>query len=144
MPPDSERAMEFRRSHNCSCLRYFRRAAWPAARNSVEARLVDDDGERRFEQVEIDFLRHDADAGFRRFQLAVDVVAEDFDGAAGLVDQRGDDADGGGLAGAVRSEQREEIALGDLEVDGFERFDAVFVSLGELAKDEGLHRSRVD
>ena len=41
-------------------------------------------------------------------------------------------------------EQREEIALVDLEVDGLERFDAVFVDLGELAKDEGLHRSRVD
>ena len=23
MPPDSERAIELRRSHNCNCLRYF-------------------------------------------------------------------------------------------------------------------------
>ena len=42
---------------------------------------------------------------------------------------------GRGLAGAVRAEQREKIALVDLEVDGLERFDAVFVDLGELAKD---------
>ena len=55
--------------------------------------------------------------------------------AAGLVDQRGGDADGRGLAGAVRPQQREKIALLDLEVDGFERFDAVFVDFGELAKD---------
>ena len=75
---------------------------------------------------------------------AVDVVAEHLDRAAGLVDERGDDADERGLAGAVRTQQREEIALLDLEIDTFERLDAVFVDLGELAKDEGLHRSRVD
>ena len=64
--------------------------------------------------------------------------------AAGLVDQRGDDADDGGLAGAVRPEQGEEIAFVDIQVDALERLDAVFVDLGELAKDEGLHKSRVD
>ena len=32
----------------------------------------------------------------------------------------------------------------DLEVDALERLDAVRVGLGQLAKDEGVHRSRVD
>ena len=39
--------------------------------------------------------------------------------------------------------KREKIAFRDLEVDAFERFDAVFVDFGELAEDEGLHKSRV-
>jgi hypothetical protein len=68
--------------------------------------------------VEIDFLRHDADAGLGRLELAIDIVTEHLDDAAGLVDQRGDDADGRGLAGAVRPQQGEEIALVDLEIDG--------------------------
>ncbi len=49
-----------------------------------------------------------------------------------------------GLAGAVWAQQREEIALVDVEIYRLERFDAVFVDLGELAEDEGMHRSRVD
>ena len=71
------------------------------ARNAVKARLIDHNGERRFEHVEIDFLRHQTDAGFRRFQILVDVVSEYLDHATGLVDQGSGDADGGGLAGAV-------------------------------------------
>ena len=62
----------------------------------------------------------------------VDVVAEDLDLAAGLVDQRGDDADRGGLAGAVRPQQREEIALLHVQIDALEGLDAVLVGLGEL------------
>ena len=41
----------------------------------------------------------------------------------------------GGFARTVGPEEREKIALLDLEVDGFERFDAVFVDFGELSKD---------
>ncbi len=62
----------------------------------------------------------------------------------GFVDQRRHDADGRGFAGAVRTEQGEEIALIDLEIDGFERFDAVFVDLGELwRRTRAFIRSRV-
>ena len=67
-------------------------------------------------------------------QLPVDVVAEHLDLAAGLVDQRGDDADRRGLARAVRPQQREEIALLDRQVDALERLDAVLVGLRELLK----------
>ena len=54
-------------------------------------------------------------------ERAVDVVAEYRDLAAALGDERHDDADGGGLAGAVRPEQREEVALLDVEVDAAQR-----------------------
>ena len=113
-------------------------------RDSVKPGLVHDDGERRLEHVEIDFLRHHADAGFGHFQLSVDVVAEYLDHAAGFIDQGGCDANQGGLAGAVWAQQREEIALVDVEIYRLERLDAVFVDLGELAENEGMHRSRVD
>ena len=65
----------------------------------------------------------------------VDVVTEHLDHAAGFVDQRGGDADGGGFAGAVRAEQREKIAFIDFQVDGFKRFNAVFIDFGELSED---------
>ena len=67
-------------------------------------------------------------------QLPVDVVAEHLDLAAGLVDQRSDDADCGGFAGAVRPQQREEIAFLDRQVDALQGLDAVLVGLGELMK----------
>src|SRR5213082_3386807 len=103
------------------------------ARDAVEARLVDHDGVRGLEHVEVQFLRHDADAGLGRLQLVVDVVAEDARLAGGLVDERGDDPDERGLAGAVGSEQREEVAPLDLEVDALERLHAVSVGLGQSA-----------
>ena len=49
------------------------------ARNAVKTRLVHDDGVQGLEQVEIDLLRHDADAGLCRFELAIDVVPEHLD-----------------------------------------------------------------
>ena len=103
------------------------------ARDAVEARLVDHDRVRGLEHVEVQFLRHDADAGLGRLQLVVDVVAEDARLAGGLVDERGDDPDERGLAGAVGSEQREEVAPLDLEVDALERLHAVSVGLGQSA-----------
>ena len=59
-----------------------------------------------------------------------------------LVDQRGDDADERGLAGAVRPEQREEIALLDVEVDAFQGLHAILVGLDEAADGERIHRAR--
>ena len=89
--------------------------------------------------VEIDFLRHDADAGLGGLELPIDVVAEHVGRAGALVDERGDDADERRLAGAVGSEQREEIALLDIEIDAFERLDTVLVGLGETANRQCIH-----
>ena len=105
------------------------------ALDAVEAGLVHDDRECGLKLIEVDLLRHDADAGFRGFEFAIDVVAEYLDVAAGLVDQGGHDADRRRLAGAIGAEQREEVALLDGQIDALERLDAVLVSLGELAKD---------
>jgi hypothetical protein len=115
MPPDSEREM------------------------AVEPCLVEQDGRHLLELVEVDFLRHDPEAGLRRLEFAIDVMPEHADAAAGLVDQRRDDADRGRLAGAVGSEQREEIPFFDVEVDALQRLHAVAVGLAELAQRQCLH-----
>ena len=62
---------------------------------------------------------------------------------AALVHQRGDDADQRGLARAVGAEQREEIALLDVEVDALQRLHAVLVDLGESAYRECIHERRI-
>ena len=49
-----------------------------------------------------------------------DVVAVEGDGAGGGGEEPGDDAQHGRLAGAVGAEQRDHLALGDVEVDAEE------------------------
>ena len=56
-------------------------------------------------------------------RLAHDVVAGDQGGAAVGPDQRGQHADGGGLARAVRAEQRADAALGHRQVHPAQRLD---------------------
>ncbi len=68
-------------------------------------------------------------------------MAEDFYLAAALVDQRTDDADRCGLAGAIGTEQRVEIALLDGEVDAFQRPRTVVVGLGKVFDGEGFHEA---
>src|SRR5208282_2356105 len=94
-------------------------------RDTIEAGLVDHDRERGFELVEIQFLGHHADARLRALELAINVVAEYSGRAAALVDERSDDADQRGLAGAVWTEQRKKIALLDVEVDTAQCLHAV-------------------
>src|SRR5262245_2594903 len=112
------------------------------ARNAVEPGLVRDDREHLLELVEVDLLRHEADAGLGAVHLPVDVVAEHGDRAARFLDQGHDDADRGGLARTVRPEQREEVALGDVEVDAAQRLHAVREGLGHAADRERLHEAR--
>jgi hypothetical protein len=70
--------------------------------DAVEPGLVHEDGLRSFELIEVEFLGHDANAGFRRFELAIEIVAEHAHRSRRLVDQRGENSDQRGLAGAVR------------------------------------------
>ena len=50
----------------------------------------------------------------------------------GRRDDAADDADQRGLAGAVRTQQREDLALADLEVDALQRLQARRVGLGQV------------
>src|SRR6201999_4198041 len=61
-------------------------------------------------------LEHHADIALVRRQ-ARDVLAVELDRAAIDAEQAGDDAQQGGLAAARRAEQRDELALGDGEID---------------------------
>src|SRR5690606_28308745 len=62
------------------------------------------------------------------------------DGSGRRRDQPADDADQRGLAGAVRAEQREYLAAGDVEVYGFQCLVAGRVGLLQAAyADDWLH-----
>ena len=71
----------------------------------------------REEGVEVDLLRYQADRAAGEAVVALDVVAEHFHGACGLLGGAGDQADERRLAGAVRSEEGEYFAAPDVERD---------------------------
>ena len=133
MPPDSVRAVDRRRSQKLQLLEVALGAfTREPPRDAVVAGLIRQDRLDRLELIEIDLLRYDADAGFSDRDFAIDVVAEDADGAATLIHERGDDADRGRLAGTVGPEQRKEVALLDVQIDPFQRLDPVPVGLREI------------
>jgi hypothetical protein len=61
-------------------------------------------------------VRHIADDVPHRVSVAQDVVAQDLRGARGRREERGQNAQGGRLAGAVRADEAEQVALVDSEV----------------------------
>jgi hypothetical protein len=72
-------------------------------------------------------------------------VAGDRGGAAGGRDQRGEHAQGGGLAGAVGAEEAEDLARLDGEVDapyGFDRSVAAAEGVGESGGADDCHGPR--
>ena len=75
----------------------------------------------------------------RRAEVAHDVVAVGGDGAGRGRDDAADDVDQRGLAGAVRPEQREDLAAADLEVDVLEGVEAGGVGLGKTRDGEHGH-----
>ena len=105
--------------------------AGKCTRDAVEAGLVDHDGLRRLEHVEVEFLGHDPDAGLGALEIGVEVVAEDLHRAGGLGDERGADADEGALAGAIGPEQGKKIPLSHLQVYALQSVDTVSIPLGE-------------
>jgi len=100
-------------------------------------RLVDQDLQRRLELVEVELLRHHAEQRQRALAVALHAVPEHLDPAGAGVDQGGGDADQGRLARAVRPQQGEEIAFGDLELDALQRRDPVGIRLLQVADGEG-------
>ena len=85
-------------------------------------------------------LARDADDLAHRVGLANDVMAEDPHGPAVGLDQRGEDLDGCGLAGAIRTEQREDRAFRDVQVDAVEDPE---VTIGLAQPDDIDRRSSV-
>ena len=73
--------------------------------------------------VEAGLLEGDPDEAPHRGRLPGDVVAQHVAGPAGRLEQGGQDADDGRLAGPVGAEEPVDLALGDLEADPADRLD---------------------
>src|SRR3546814_7713839 len=82
--------------------------------------------------LEQDFLVDDADRRLGIARVAIDVETPDRGGAAGLVDEPGEDVDQRRLARAVGAEQPEDAAARHLERDVVERLLAAFVDFAKL------------
>src|SRR5580698_2280048 len=87
---------------------------------------------RRLEGVGGEFLRYQPDQRARRAIVGNDVVTVDGDFAGGRVDDAANDTDQRRLAGAVGAEQREDLAVTDIQVDVFEGLEAGGVGLVEM------------
>ena len=95
------------------------------------------------ERVGGQLLRDQADLEPRLAVVAQDVVAVDPHRAPRRGDDAADDADERGLAGAVGAEQREDLALADLEVDRLQRHQPRRIGLGQLLDgDDGRYLRR--
>lgn len=112
------------------------------ARHAVETGVVDQDVEGLFEQVEVHFLRDQADQPHRIAAVADQIGAEHLDLALREVHQRADDADQGGLARPVGAEQGEKVARRNVQRHALERLGAVVVGLAQVAHAQGGCRGR--
>ena len=86
-------------------------------RKSVQSRLKPNELATGHQRVEGRLLERDADRLADLARLGDDVVARDPRGAARGAQERGEHADRGRLAGAVRAEEGVDLALGHVEVD---------------------------
>ena len=76
------------------------------------------------QRIQRRLLEGDADLAADRRRVVDDVEAGDPRRAAGRPQQRRQHPHGGGLAGPIRAEEGEDLALGNLEVDSGDRGDA--------------------
>ena len=89
------------------------------------------------ERVEHELLRDDPERAPRGAIVGDDIVAEDPRRAAIGAGQPGQDRDQRRLAGAVRAEQAEELALPDDEVDARERLHRAETA-GDIDRFDGV------
>src|SRR5205085_1565689 len=108
-------------------LLHVSRIRWLAEQSPAEAHRLP----HVLERGDGELLRHEADHVARRAPVAEDVVTADRHRAGARRDDTADDVDERGLAGAIRAEQRENLALADLEVDVLQRVQARGVTLLE-------------
>jgi hypothetical protein len=83
-----------------------------------------DGGPHRLEHLGGEFLGHQPDPRARLAVLRDDVVAVGRHGARRRPHQAADDADQRRLAGPVRPQQREDLAVADLQTDVLQRLEA--------------------
>ena len=84
------------------------------------------------EGIGVQFLRHQADQGPRGAIRCDDVVAIDRYAALARIGDAADDADQRGLAGAVRSQQRKNLAALDVKIDIVQRLEAGAIGLRQI------------
>ena len=113
-----------------------------ASRHALEAALQREQFAAGLEVVESGLLERDADAPPHLGGPLPDVDAVDPSAAGGGAQQRGEHADGGGLAGAVRAEEAEDLPALDGEVDAVDGADGGKVPHEPLGPDRRLRRSR--
>ena len=98
-------------------------------------------GPGRLEHLRDQLLRHEPDAGTGVAVVLHDVVAGGGHRARARRHDSAHDVDQRGLAGAVRAEQGEDLALLDVEVHRFERLQAGGVGLRKVFdREDGRHR----
>jgi hypothetical protein len=94
----------------------------------------------RLERVGVELLRHDADLGPCCAIIGYDIVTVGNDRPFARIDDAADDADQRRLAGAVRPEQGENLALVYLKVDVGERLETRRIGLGQVFdRNDRLH-----
>ena len=97
---------------------------------AMEIKVLED-SQRAVQRIE---LRDDADKPPRMGRVLNHIDSLDAHGAAGRQRARGGNRDGGRLAGSVRPQQSEDLALLQLQVDAVEGHHALLrlVDLGEF------------
>ena len=119
----------------------MRRIARLAEQAAAEAHRIPDGLER----IGGELLRHQADHGAHDAVVLADIAAVHQDGALGRGHDSANDVDQGGLAGAVGTQEREDLAFADAQVDGLERLVAGGVGLRKTGDgDDGLHGGEHD
>ena len=106
------------------------------ARHAVQAGMEHQVGGDRQLEIEGRLLEHDAELGQCRHRIARHVVAHDLDAAGVGDEQAGEQLEQRRLAGAVRAEQRDELARLYLEADAIERPHRT-VALGDVVDEQG-------
>ena len=105
--------------------------------HSIKAPLIPYNLKTGFKNIEIEFLGHHAQKGFRLGEVVIDIDAEHLDAPRGLDDQRTQHADDRRFACPVGPQQGIEISLGHSKINILQCRYAVAVSLGELCGFEG-------
>ena len=118
--------------HLCDVVGIARFAEEPAAKRH---RCPD-----RFERVGRQLLRDETDHRSSHAEISADVVTSDRDRAFGQGDDSANDADQRRLAGAVRAQQRKNLATANIEVDALQSPQAGGVSLRNVGdRNDRLH-----